>query len=244
MWTFGKKIAVGFAMSFVLLIGIGSVAYRSIETLASTSQAVAHTHVVLEHLAGVLGAMKDAETGQRGFVITGDPSYLDPYDGGTASVTKSLAELRQLTSDNSAQQRRLDDAERFVAERLAELKQPIDARRSAGFDPAQKIITQGAGKKTMDELRRVLDAMDREERMLLKQRADDVEASATNARTTILGGTLLSLVLVTAIGFVLTRTLSGQIGAAVRNVEGSSTELHAAATQQATGARESATSMS
>ena len=72
MLTFGKKVAAGFGLAFVLLAAIGAVAYRSIDTLTETSYRAAHSHGVLEHIAGVLSLMKDAETGQRGFVITGD----------------------------------------------------------------------------------------------------------------------------------------------------------------------------
>jgi CHASE3 domain sensor protein len=62
MWTFGKKVAAGFALSFVLLLGIGLIAYRGITSLTQTSYWVAHTHLVLEHLSNVLGLLKDAET--------------------------------------------------------------------------------------------------------------------------------------------------------------------------------------
>jgi CHASE3 domain sensor protein len=78
-WTFGKKIAAGFALSFVLMAMIGIVAYRSINTLANTSQMVAHTHLVLERLADVLNVLQDAEIGGRGYIISGDESFLQPY---------------------------------------------------------------------------------------------------------------------------------------------------------------------
>jgi hypothetical protein len=61
-WTFGKKIAAGFALSFVLLAAIGAIAYRSIDALSQTSYSVAHTHVALERIASVLSLLKDAET--------------------------------------------------------------------------------------------------------------------------------------------------------------------------------------
>jgi methyl-accepting chemotaxis protein len=71
-WTFGRKIAAGFALSLILLIAIGTVAYTNISKLTATSEWVTHTHDVLEHIAGVLSSLRDAETGQRGYVITGD----------------------------------------------------------------------------------------------------------------------------------------------------------------------------
>jgi methyl-accepting chemotaxis protein len=244
MWTFGKKIALGFALSFVVLATVGLAAYRSNESLTRTSYAVARSHAVLEHIAAVFGEMKDAETGQRGFVITGEETYLEPYESGSKNVGRLLVELRQLTTDNPSQQRRVDAAETAVATKLAELRRPLQARRSGGFEAAQRVVLEGAGKRAMDDLRRVLEQMDREERDLLRARAEEVESASAAARNTIFAGTLLGLALVSIVGIFLSRTLTIQIARAVRDVEGSSTELHSAATQQATGARESATSMS
>jgi len=243
MWTFGRKIAAGFALAFLLLLGIGAVAYRSIATLTSTSHSVAVTHQVLEHIAGVLSLLKDAETGQRGFVITGDDSYLEPYSGGVAGLDKDVKELRDLTIGDASQQKRLDQAESMISAKLAELKLTIDLRRNEGFDAALKEIRTGRGKKDMDDLREILGQMDREERDALKLRADEVEAASSSTRSTIIFGTLLCLVFITGAGFLITRSLTGQIGAAVRHVQSSSAELQSAANQQASGAKESATAM-
>jgi CHASE3 domain sensor protein len=79
MWTLGRKIGAGFALSFVLLALIGVVAYRTVNALTATSYKVAHSHEVLEHFADLVGLLKDAETGQRGYVITGDETFLEPY---------------------------------------------------------------------------------------------------------------------------------------------------------------------
>jgi methyl-accepting chemotaxis protein len=243
MWTFGKKIAAGFAVSFVLLLVIGAISYRSIQSLTRTSYAVTHTHEVLDRASGVLDAMKDAETGQRGFLLTGDDAYLEPHTSGVALVAKQMDELRSLTSDNAAQQRRLDEAGGFIAAKLATMREAIGARRSSGLDAAQKLTLTGDGKKHMDDLRSVMAGVEGEERKLLAQRADEVEGAASSARSTILGGTMLALVFVLVLAVWLTRTLGTQIGAAVQDVQRSSTELQSAANQQATGAKESATSM-
>ena len=100
MWTFGRKIAVGFALAFLMLAGIGIVAYRGISTLANTSRLVTHTHEVLEYTADLFSLLQDAETGQRGYVITGDEGFLEPYQTGIARVPSVVKELRQLTADN------------------------------------------------------------------------------------------------------------------------------------------------
>ena len=244
MWTFGRRIAAGFAVAFALLAGIGFVAYRSIDSLTKTSYLVAHSHQVLEDIAGALNQLQDAETGQRGFVITGDDAFLEPYQTGITAVTQFMKDLRDLTADNQNQQKRIDEAEPLIAMKLAELKRSIDLRRSGGFEPAMKLVAAGEGKKYMDDLRRVFSQMDREERGLLKQRADDVEAAAHGAMLTIIAGTVLALAFVCAVGWFLTHTLSRQIGTAVGQVQSSSAELQAAATQQATGSKEQVTAMS
>jgi methyl-accepting chemotaxis protein len=244
MWTFGKKVAAGFAIAFALLALIGVVAYRSIDSLTRTSYLVAHTHQVLEDISTLLGDMRDAETGQRGFVLTGDTAFLEPYQTALSSLPARVTDLRHLTADNPNQQRRIDEAEPIIAAKLAELKRTIDSRRTAGFDSAARIVAAGEGKSAMDDLRRVLSQMDSEERGLLKQRAADVEGAVRGGTVTIIGGTLIALLFVSGVAWFLTHTLSRQIGTAVGHVQSSSVELQAAAAQQATGSKEQSTAMS
>ena len=243
MWTFGKKIAFGFAISFLLLVGIGAVAYRSIDMLTQTSYWVTHTQTVLGDVNELIGGLRQAETGQRGFIITGEDDYLEPYRKAIVAVPKFLHELRELTADNPHQQRRLAAAEPLVAARLAVLTKGIDTRREAGLEPAAKLVQGGEGKQLMDELNRLTAEMQSEEKALLKQRAEEVEAASSGARHTIIGGTLLCLLFVTGVGIGLTRSLANQVTAAVQHVQRSATELQSAANQQAAAARESSTSM-
>jgi methyl-accepting chemotaxis protein len=242
-WTFGRKIAGGFAIALVLLITIGAVSYRSFVKLATTSEWVTHTHEVLEHVAGVLGQLKDAEIGQRGYIVTGDETFLEPYQTGSATVSNVVKELRKLTADNPNQQKRLDAIEPLIAAKLAELKETIDLRRKGDLDGTVKIVKGGEGKRYMDDLRRILDEMDNEERGLLAQRAEEAEAAARGAQSVIVFGTLLCVLLVTAAGFLITRSLTRQIGSSVGQIQSSSTELQAAANQQATATKEQATAM-
>ena len=243
-WTFGRKIAAGFALSLVLLIAIGTVAYVNISKLKATSEWVTHTHEVLEHIAGVVSQLKDAETGQRGYVITGDEAYLEPYHTGSSEVLTVVKELRKLTADNANQQKRIDAAEPLVNAKLAELKQTINSRRAGNVDEAVKTVRAGEGKRVMDDLRRILVEMENEERGLLKQRAEEGDTAASGAKSVIVFGTLLCLLCVTAAGILITRSLGRQIGSSVSQIQSSSTELQAAANQQATATKEQATAMS
>ena len=109
MWTFGKRIAVGFALSFLSLVVIGNIAYRSIGTQLHTSLLVSHTHTVIERLATLLGQLKDAETGQRGFVITGQEAFLAPHAAAVAALPGTVKDLRRLTEDQPKHQKHLDE---------------------------------------------------------------------------------------------------------------------------------------
>ncbi len=244
MWTFGKKIIAGFAISFVLLAAIGAVAYRSIDALTGTSYAVTHTHQVLERISRLATELDNAETGQRGFVITGDEAYLAPYQSGISAVDTLMRDLRTLTADNMRQQQRLEQLQTPVSAKLAELKRTIDLRRTAGFETTQRQIQNGDGKRWMDDVRTLLAAMQDEENTLLAQRAKEVEASAAFGREAIGYGTAVCLLFVAAAALLLTHSLTSQITLAVSQVKTSSTELQAAANQQAAGAKESATAMS
>ena len=149
-----------------------------------------------------------------------------------------MDDLRRLTSDNPAQQRRLDEASTLVATKLAELQRTIDLRRTQSLEAALKVMLTGEGKRAMDDLRRVIAAMEGEERELLRQRADAAEASAAAAKTTILGVAAAAALAVFGVGWFITRSLNRELGTAISNLRSCSAELEAAASQQATGARQ------
>lgn len=243
-WTFGKKIAFGFGLSVAMLLIVGVVAYRSTDALVENGHKVTHSHEVLEDLAHVLSQMKDAETGQRGFLLTGNEDYLEPYLAAIGVVDKTIADLRGLTSDNPRQQARIAEAVPLVQAKLAELKRTIDLRRGQGFEAALRVVETNEGKKSMDDLRKVVAAMDQEERDLLKERNDAAEAGASGAKATITLGAVASLLFVSLAGFIITSSLNRQLGSAVASIRSSSAELQAAATQQAAGSQEQSSAAS
>jgi methyl-accepting chemotaxis protein len=242
-WTFGKKIAAGFALSFVLMAMIGVAAYRSINTLSNTSQMVAHTHRVLDRLAEVLNVLQDAEIGGRGYIITGDESFLQPYQNAETKVATVVNDLRALVADNPAQQKRLSQAEPIVMAKLSLTKRYIEMRKAREIETVTKLVQAGEGQRLMDDLRRIFGEMEQEERILLKQRAGQVEAAVNSSTLSITLGTLVCLLIVSAAGMVITRSLTSQIGAAVQHMQSSSSELQVASNQQSMGSREQATAM-
>jgi methyl-accepting chemotaxis protein len=225
------------------LIIIAVISYRNTYHLIDNDAWVAHTHQVRSELADLLSQLKDAETGQRGYLITNDESYLAPDQAALASIKSTLDDLRKLTSDNPDQQRRLAAISPLIEGKLAELKQTIELRRTQGFDAAAKIVVANLGKTQMDQVRAVVAEADQEERDLLKRRSEEARSSADWAIAMTLWGGLLGTLLVAGIGWFITSSLSRQISTAIGQVQGSSTELQATANQQASGAKEQATAM-
>jgi methyl-accepting chemotaxis protein len=226
-----------------MLLVIAVVAYQNTQTLIENDRQVSHSHQVRGALGELLSLLKDAETGYRGYIITGNEAFLEPYNPAPAELEKALDNLRRLTSDNRIQQQRLDAIAPVITTKLAELKANVELRRTAGFEPAAKVVAAGAGKASMDQLRVMVAEMDREERELLDTRHALAERRAQVTTGITLGGTTIGIVLIVLIGLLMSHSLSKQIGASVQHVRTSSTELQAAATQQATGARQQATAL-
>jgi methyl-accepting chemotaxis protein len=242
-WTFGKKIAAGFALSIVLMATIGVVAYRSINTLSTTSQMVTHTHHVLELLDDVFNVLQDAEIGMRGYVITGDENFLEPYQNAETKIVTVVNDLRTLIADNPAQQKRLVQAEPVIVSKLSLTKRYIDMRKARETEAVTNLVQAGEGQKLMDDLRRIFGEMEQEEKMLLKQRAAEVEAAVNSSTVSIALGTLVCLLIVSAAGMIITRSLTNQIGTAVQHMQSASSELQVASNQQTMGSREQSTAM-
>src|SRR5260370_31974518 len=112
--------------------------------------------------------------------------HREPYKKASEVPPKFGKELRQLTADNPNQQKRMDDIEPLIAERLGVLKQFIELRRKGSIEQAAKAIQLGEGKKLMDSLRHLAEQMDREERDLLKQRAGEENAPSSASQPTII----------------------------------------------------------
>jgi methyl-accepting chemotaxis protein len=207
-WTVGTKIGGGFALALAILIFIGGASYRSTAKLMDTADWVTHTHLVLERLSGLIQALTDAETAQRGFMITGDEAYLEPYHSGVPAAEQYVGEVRHLTSDNPHQQDRLDILEPLLAQRLNSLKDGIEVEKTKGSEAARQWVQTGKGKKEMDDIRKIVADMRDEEQSLLKIRNEEAKASAENLVVTIIAGSLSAFAILSIAGFFITRNIS------------------------------------
>ena len=192
-WTIGKKITGAISIGLVCLLTIGTLAYTNTRKLITTAGWVTHTYQVLEEKEQILSLLKDAETGQRGYLITGEQRYLEPYNNAAIALSPSIEKIRQLTSDNPTQQARISVLQGLVASKLQELKETIDLRGGSGFEAARQVVLTDRGKQVMDGIRGKLNEIENDERTLLATRQSDASNSAERTKTMVLFGTLFAL---------------------------------------------------
>jgi PAS domain S-box-containing protein len=183
----------------VVLTGMVLLLLHDFERTQEAEGWVVHTYRVINSAESVMSMMKDAEAGERGFLLTGDESYLAPYNSAIGAVANSLKELKDLTSDNPQQQARLVEINRLTEERLHVLKHAIELRKASKVDEALTLVRYGRGEPSMDELRANLDAVTDEERNLLGARTAEAAHRASRGRWVLgLGSAALVLLLVFA----------------------------------------------
>jgi methyl-accepting chemotaxis protein len=241
--TVNKRLVAGFGLAAFTLLLVAGISYRNADLLIGTERLVAHTHQVRGEFADLLSEMKDAETGQRGYLLTGEDSYLEPYNEALPAIKTTFDDVKKLTLDNPDQLRRVAAIAPLIDSKLAELKKIIDLRKTQGFDAALKVLLTNQGKTDMDHIRGIVAEADQDAKSLLERRAEEARANSDMTMSVILWGGLIGTILVGAIGWFISRSLSDQIGSAVGQVQSSSAELQAAANQQASGAKEQAAAM-
>lgn len=213
-WTSDRGTTLGGAMLAALLIVSAGVTYYNTQQVRDAAAWVAHTYKVLDRTSDVLRSLVDAETGQRGFIITGDDTFLQPYDLVLARVDRQIADLKDKTQDNPRQQARINRLEEMVVARLATVKESVELRRR-DFAGAKALITSGKGKRQMDAIRDLVADMEREEHELLAQRETSAQNAYQVARFSGLLGTLLGLGGLGICGYLVGRNLRERQAAVV-----------------------------
>jgi len=148
---------------------------------------------VLARIESLLSDLKDAETGQRGYLLTGRDSYLEPYSTAVSAIPGQLDGLRQLTVD-PGQQGRIDSLRPLIAAKLAELKETIDLRRTGAGREALQVVSSDRGQQTMDQIRDRIDAMRAAEESLLQERSERATAAAKGLGFVMASGAGLLLI--------------------------------------------------
>lgn len=205
--------AVAFALALGMTVVGAVVSERNTRLVRDHVDQVARSYQVTGKLAEVMSLLQDAETGQRGYIITGDEPYLEPYLKGTSEVRAAAGELRELMRDNPVQLRRTDELIGQVDDRLRLLALGIDVRREHGVEAARLHILGGRGKEAMDATRALIGVMEAEEKELLIERqaaAGRAYAIARWAEALVVAASLCVIGLATTL---ISRELTARRGA-------------------------------
>lgn len=192
--SIGVKVLALLGITTFVGLGVGISSYRGTNELVSSSEWVIHTYQVISKFNEVLVNMNAAESSQRGYVVTGEPSYLEPYNKGKVKADEAFAALRKITSDNVRQQARLDELRKHLDEKFAIIDKTIKLRQD-GFDQAKKFVVTDAGRIAMEKIRETVDQGVAEEQNLLTKRASENAAYIDSARAVLFGGGFVFLLI-------------------------------------------------
>jgi PAS domain S-box-containing protein len=200
-----RKAQAGFVFTLICVGVIGLICYQGVNRVREAGEWTRHTEEVISSLRLLLSHITDAETSQRGYIITGEQSYLEPLREGRQKIEIDLNFLRELTADNAAQQSRLEAIRPFIADRLARLETIIELRQSRGFTAVQELAVQGKGRRLQNAIRGQIDKMETVEQGLLQQRRVHAQRSSAMAKAIIVGGSGLALGLLAVALFAVGR---------------------------------------
>lgn len=215
-----RQIQLAFVCAFALLLVIGFFTYRNARALGEAIKIESHTREVLLQLKDTLKLAIEAETGGRGFIITGNDEFLAANRDNSAKINQNLTALRALVSDNPKQIQELDNLEKAVNEKNAFGRMLIDTRRNQGIEAAGRLVESGQGREIMNQMRVSGEKMRDEEQTLLQEREADLNKSIAD--------TIFFLFFGTGAGIVSIGLANWAIFREVRKRRRAQNELHAA----------------
>jgi len=205
-------ILAGIVLAFVLLVVISVITYTRTSQFLASSRWVDHTHIVLSQINLLLSDLKDAETSQRGFLLTNDEKFLETYNKALSNLPSAIGRLKSLTKDNYDQQDDIALFEELANRRILFLEQSLNNKRQHLKNDDEDILnTLQGGKKTMDELRILIQNMTLREERLLDQRGELEKAHAASTQRWILFGNLGAIVLILVSFLLLSQQIKERI---------------------------------
>lgn len=214
-WKILHKLAGAFSCVIFITVCMSVTVLNSLNSVTTTDRWNVHTYQVLEEANHLISAMVNQETGLRGFLVAGRDNFLEPYNGGHEEFAKALGNLRRLTSDNPAQQQRLDQIAGLADVWRNKVAEPEIAlmRNAATQDQARAMEASGAGKASMDHIRVVQHELTEAERTLLVSRTAAKEQAVALSYNVLIGGSAVALLVAALMGWLLARAIATPVGA-------------------------------
>ncbi len=188
----------GFTAALVAVLAIALATFFSLQNRKQAGDLVMDTMEVMEQVRAVLSGLREGQTGQRGFLITGSEEYLAPYAGAKAALPGRIEALKKKVADNPRQVQRAAEIGAHAAERLDEWERSIALRRAGDQAGAYALVNTGLGLAVFEQVRVLGEAMLDEEQRLLANREREWIDAITLSSAIVWGGSLLLLILIVA----------------------------------------------
>jgi PAS domain S-box-containing protein len=187
------------AGAILIVLAMIVLSYQEWSAYQSSAPVIQHSRAVLQQIEQVLSYAKDAETGQRGFVLTGNPEYRQVYDRAVTALPSELSNLRASVADEPALRTQVAALDSLISGKLSELKETVSLREKQGFQAALSVVETNRGKRIMDDIRKVGDGLENEIYTSLQQNIRQRQDQGSRTRLiSILGGVVLLVFLLLA----------------------------------------------
>jgi PAS domain S-box-containing protein len=200
-----RKVRLAFGSAILTLLAVGAISYHGMAVSAESGRWVRHSHEVLENLQELLSATNGIDSSYRGFVLTGNETYIESYGASILSAKQAEAKVRDLTFDNPEQQRRAAVLENRVNQKIQFAGRVISLRRTMGLQVAAAATGSETDQQIMEEIRAAVHEMQEEELRLLVLRDADAKRRVGQTNTVLVLGTILGLVVAVGAGWSVHR---------------------------------------
>ncbi|HYW07993.1 MAG TPA: CHASE3 domain-containing protein [Longimicrobium sp.] len=203
-------IDIGFAIALLVLLVASAASYGGLGRLRSDERAVAASEQLLRRLDGIVSTLKDAESGQRGYLLTRQEPFLEPYRAAVATIGRDMASLDRLTGGSVAERAHMAELRALATAKLAIMDETVRLGRSGDFDAGIAIVRRGHGKELMDRIRRTATELVRVEERALARRRSDALRSARMTMWMIGVGSVLAFLVAGIARFGILRGLAAE----------------------------------
>ncbi|MGE5517867.1 MAG: methyl-accepting chemotaxis protein [Bacteroidota bacterium] len=215
--SIARKLGFCFFLMVILMVAVSGTTWTRLQTMRTNGNWTDHTYQVLATVDDVVQAMVNQETGVRGFLVSGNDGFLDPYRNGGRDYTEALRRVRDLTADNPAQQNRLNELDQSAATWKHDVaEKEIAIAKSGNLDQARALEASGAGKASMDALRTKAAEIKGVEEALLKTRNEESESAYSAALWAIVLGGALAIATAVGLAMMLSHLIATPVNAMTR----------------------------
>lgn len=224
---FEKKVLIVFSITLIVLAVLGVFSFTSMQRLIQTARLLSHASRVINNAELVVKSCVDIETGQRGYVITANEEFLEPFHESSGFIESYLDNLDSLTADNASQKGKVDTLRLLAVTQLRWTEKVIDSRKES-FEKAQALIVEGTGKRITDSIRACVARIQREERELFASGNTISRESLQQFQYSFIGLAVLIIAIILYLFYILNRSLRSrnQVEAALKNVVKETRDLY------------------